>query len=444
VLEAVGAARVAGRFCPDGGRNVDLARLARELPLPAGVEATAPHLLLDGFVALHLEGHAVAVPILHRALAALAECDPDGEEALQWLGTGCWVAGAVADDDALYTLGARVVDAARRQGAIVQLTHGLLYLAMANLLRGSLGRSRSCFAERSALLATLGIDVDVGRMVVAGWGGPEASVRDEISHVTRVATERRQGWMLVFAEYARAILELGLGNYEVVVEHNDRRYDDDSFLAVVGFPNVIEAMARSGRRDDAEAALGVFAERTKVNATNLSLGLLARTRAILADDASADALYQEAITRLERSRAYLQLGRALLLYGEWLRRQQRPTEARVHLRAAYELFSDREAAVFAERARIELEATGERARQRTVDASSELTPQERQVATLAADGLTNAEIATKLFLSASTVDYHLRKVYRKMSIGSRRELGRALDAADRERRPRAPTTVSDA
>ncbi len=158
----------------------------------------------------------------------------------------------------------------------------------------------------------------------------------------------------------------------------------------------------------------------------MSLGLLARTSALLADDDRAESLYEEAVARLSQSRAEMHVSRAHLLYGEWLRRQNRRTEARRHLRVAYERFLEQGVGAFAERARIELEATGERARRRAVDTANDLTPQETEIARLAASGLTNAEIGTKLYVSARTVDYHLRKVFRKVDVRSRRHLARAL------------------
>jgi DNA-binding CsgD family transcriptional regulator len=391
------------------------------------VDATTPHLLLDAYVVLHLQDHAAALPIVRRALDSLIGVEVAAEDALSNLETGCWVAGAIADDEALHALSARLVDLARSRGALVHLSSGLLYLAMSQLLRGSLPSARARFAERSELLSAMGVDRgDVGRVVVSAWSGPADEVRADIAKIRDLAAESRRGWMLVFLEYAHAVLELGLGNYEAAAAGVAREFEDDSFLGVVGFPNTVEALARSGRLDEARTALDVFAARTEASATNLSLGLLARTRAILADDADVDELCRESIARLERSGADLQLGRAHLLYGEWLRRQKRRAEARIQLRTAYELFADRGVGPFAERARIELEATGERARARTVDTARDLTPQERQVALLASESLTNAEIASKLYLSSSTVDYHLRKVYRKLGIDSRRQLQHAL------------------
>jgi DNA-binding CsgD family transcriptional regulator len=426
LLHAAAAASFAGPYAPPNGRNQDIARMAGQLVLPHGHEPTAPHLLLDGYALLHSQSPAAALPVLQRALAALVAADATSEEALLWLGIGCWVAGAIGDDGALDRLATRLVEAARDQGALIQLANGLLYLSMYSLLNGSVERARSIFAERSALLGAVGITGDVGPMIIAAWAGDEAQARVEMEAVTRYTVEHQQGWMFAFVDYARQILELGLGHYDAARPDGASEYHDDSFLSVVSFPNAIEALVRSGRADEAAAALQVFAERALRIDTPISLGLLARSRALLAGDDGAESLFEEAIELLSRSRAEINLSRAHLLYGEWLRRQLRRTDARAHLRLAYERFVEQGVGAFAERARIELEATGERARRRVVETANDLTPQETEIARLVADGLTNAEIGTKLFVSAHTVDYHLRKVFRKVDVNSRRQLARAL------------------
>jgi DNA-binding CsgD family transcriptional regulator len=309
---------------------------------------------------------------------------------------------------------------------MVQLSNGLLFLAMSELLNGSLTTARAYFGERAEILAALGIEVDVGRVVVAAWAGREPEARAEATAVTAYATRRKQGWMLVFVEYALMVLDLGLGNYEAAFARSTREYQDDSFVVVVAFPGYIEAAVRCGQRSAAATALEQFAARALTHPTSLTLGLLARSRALLADDDAAEGLYREAIDRLLDSRADLQSARAQLVYGEWLRRQNRRIDAREQLRTAFERFASVGAAAYAERARSELLATGERARKRGVDTADDLTPQERHVAILASRGATNPEIAAKLYVSPSTVDYHLRKVYRKLGVTSRRQLGHVL------------------
>jgi DNA-binding CsgD family transcriptional regulator len=422
LLQALAAARATGRFAASGETEADIAVVARAMRPPAGGAPTTAEELLDGYVALFLDGYESAAPLLRRALSALRADESASEEILLWVAIGCWVAGSVGDDEALHALAGRLVDQAREQGALVQLSNGLLFLAMSELLAGSLTSARAYFWERAEILAALGIEVDVGRVVVPAWAGRESEARAEAAAVTAYATERKQGWMLVFVEYALMVLDLGLGNYEAAFARGTRDYQDDSFVVVVAFPGFIEAAVRCGQGPAAAAALEQFAARALSHPSSLTLGLLARSRALLADDDTAESLYREAIDRLRESRADLQLARAQLVYGEWLRRQNRRIDAREPLRTAHERFASVGASAYAERARGELLATGERARKRGVDTTDDLTSQERQVALLASQGATNPEIATKLYVSTSTVDYHLRKVYRKLGIASRRQL----------------------
>ena len=246
---------------------------------------------------------------------------------------------------------------------------------------------------------------------------------------TRDATSAGRGAQIIFAQYALAVLELGLGNYQAALQCALGLYeDDDPHLVNYVLPNLVEAAARCGQTGLAEAALGRLAERAPRTGTPLALGLLARSRALLAADADAEPLYAEAIGHLEQCRARPQLARAHLLYGEWLRRQRRRRDAREQLRTAHEMFSAMGAEAFAERARVELLATGERARQRTAETEDELTPQEAQIARLVSQGDSNREIAAQLFLSPSTVDYHLRKVFRKTGVASRTQLAHTMAA----------------
>jgi DNA-binding CsgD family transcriptional regulator len=232
---------------------------------------------------------------------------------------------------------------------------------------------------------------------------------------------------VVFAQHALTVLELGLGNYDAALSAARTVVDDDPlYWGGQTLAELIEAAVRSGERDEAAAALRQLAERANATGTAWALGLLARSQALLAADADAEALYVDAIARLKRSRVTPQLGRAYLLYGEWLRRRRRRRDAREQLRVAHQMLESMGAAAFAERARVELLATGERARKRSAETRDELTPQEAQIARLAADGASNPEIAAQLFISASTVEYHLRKVFRKLDLNSRTQLARAL------------------
>jgi DNA-binding NarL/FixJ family response regulator len=198
---------------------------------------------------------------------------------------------------------------------------------------------------------------------------------------------------------------------------------------------VVEAAVRSQTPERAADALGRLTEMTRVSGTDWALGVEAGARALLSGGHAAEDLYREAIERLGRSRVRPVLARAHLLYGEWLRREHRRVDARAQLRAAHDQFMSMGMDAFAERARTELLATGEKARKRTVETRDELTTQERQIAQLARDGLSNPEIGTRLFLSPRTVEWHLRKVFTKLEIRSRHELSGALPSSESELAP---------
>ena len=229
------------------------------------------------------------------------------------------------------------------------------------------------------------------------------------------------GEMAVAASFL-GVLEISLGNYGAAVECLYPAFTDDTPLVGTALPDLVEAGVRGGRRDLAERALQRLADRAAATGTPLALGLLARCQALLADQEDVQLRYEEAITQLGRARSPLQLARAHLLYGEWLRRQRRRREARDQLRTAHDMFDAMGLHPFAERANVELRATGERTRKRDLGSPEELTPREAQIATLVSRGEANQKIAAQLFISPSTVEYHLRKVFRKAGVASRTEL----------------------
>jgi DNA-binding CsgD family transcriptional regulator len=246
-------------------------------------------------------------------------------------------------------------------------------------------------------------------------------------------TVRSEGRVLALAGYATAVLNNGLGRYEAAMDGARGASDDGDFgYSGAALPELIEAAIRSDQPEVASAALSRFEELARAAGTDWALGVLARSRGLVSQGKDADALYREAIDRLERTRIRVELARARLAYGEWLRREGRRVDARDQLRIAHEMFSHFGAEAFAERARRELSATGETVRKRTVDTRDELTAQETQVAHLAADGRTNPEIGAQLFISPRTVEYHLHKVFPKLGITSRRELRAALRAQGQE------------
>jgi DNA-binding CsgD family transcriptional regulator len=269
---------------------------------------------------------------------------------------------------------------------------------------------------------------------VLAWRGQAAEARAEAAAAARVAVEQGEGWKLALLEYARAVLALGMGRYEEALAAAPDGYRENVLLRTFALPDLIEAAVRCGERETAGQALASVASRAAASPTPLMLGLLARSRALLGSETDPEALYREAISYLRQARGRVHLARVELLYGEWLRRERRQRDAREHLQAAYDVFREIGADGFAERARLELAAAGGTARQPASSPGGDLTPQELQVAALAAAGFTNLEIGSRLFISPKTVDYHLGKVFRKLGVGSRRQLASVpIDKAERFR-----------
>jgi DNA-binding CsgD family transcriptional regulator len=233
---------------------------------------------------------------------------------------------------------------------------------------------------------------------------------------------------LAIIRWASALLYNGLGRYEEALVAAQRAEEDphELLFSTLGLVELVEAAVRSGRPEPAADALRRLSDKARASGTDWALGVDARSRALLSDGEAADVLYREAIERLGRTHVRVELARAHLLYGEWLRRERRRLDAREQLRHAHKLFTEFGMEAFAERARGELEATGEHARKRTVETRDDLTPQEAQISRLAGDGATNQEIAARLFISPSTVDYHLRKAFRKLGVKSRHQLNQHL------------------
>jgi DNA-binding CsgD family transcriptional regulator len=429
LLDALAASRVSGRLAAPGASGNDIARAARSMPPPQSAGSIGD-LLLEADVALLLDSHEAAAPQLRHAVATLRELPVDSADLLTWMGIGCWAAGALNDDDALYVLSSRLEQQARAQGAVPALSNALIFTGVSALFAGALGQARALFTEREAIEEARGDDCGLGEVVVLAWQGRASDTRGQAAATASAAARRGLGWKLVWVEYALAVLELGLGHYEEALAAAPHGYDENVILSAFALPDLIEAAARCGQLAIARDALDRVGSRAAASPTPLALGLLARSRALLADGPAAETLYQEAIAHLRQARGVSHLARAHLLYGEWLRRDKRRRDAREHLRAAHDMFDTMGAGAFAERARLELAATGQTARKRAPGHASGLTPQELQVAVLAAAGSTNPEIAAQLFISPKTVDYHLGKIFRKMDVGSRRQLaGIALDRA---------------
>jgi DNA-binding CsgD family transcriptional regulator len=344
---------------------------------------------------------------------------------LDWLEVGCRLGGILGDDAVMHALASRLERQARSQGATTALASALIYTGTSELFAGSLDAAQARYTERGAIEAARECSCELGSLLVMAWRGRDRETRAEAASVARAAVRQGHGWRLAWVEYALCVLELGLGHYPEALAATRSGFEENLLASAFALPDFIEAAVRSGDDASAAEALARMADRAPAGGSPMALGLLARSRALLAGDGEAGALYTEAIDRLTRCPSALQLARTELVYGEWRRRRRRRSEARQHLRAAYARFEDMGAAGFAERARLELVATGATARKRNPETRNDLTPQEAQIATLASRGATNPEIASKLFISPSTVDYHLRKVFRKLDVTSRRHLAGA-------------------
>jgi DNA-binding CsgD family transcriptional regulator len=403
-----------------------VAAAARAGP-PAAVPPRTVDVLLDAFAIRLTDGYAAAAPALARALGRLLATDASYEDVGRWLSfsrlrDGINIALELWDDDAGHVLAARQVEAARDTGALVHLYFALSLLAGSHILAGELTTAALLTDEARLIAQATGTPPHVNTpMLLAAWRGDEAHASELISANSEEAS--RRGW--TSNNYARAVLYNGLGRHDAARDAASEAWQRDPLGAgTMLLPELAEAASRTGDRALLQRTLEWLSERTGEISSGWASGIEAQVRALLSEGEVADALYRQSIEHLSGTRLRPQLARAHLLYGEWLRRERRRRDAREQLRTAYEHFSDFGAEAFAERARLELAATGERARKRTVDTLDDLTPQETQVARLAAQGETNREIAARLFISASTVEYHLRKAFRKLGVKSRTQLAR--------------------
>jgi DNA-binding CsgD family transcriptional regulator len=432
-LDAWSAALFAGRFA-SGGDLRDVSKEARAAPRPAG-DPRPSGLLLDGFGLLFTDGRAEAAPILQRATAAFADDQVSLEEVLRWGWLATAAAVTVWDFEACLAIAAREVELARDSGALAVLAVGINVFTQAVALAGEFGKASLLIAEADAVVEATGTGVlPYGALALAGLRGREAEASRLIDATVTDATAGGQGTAVQYARWSSAILLNGLGRYEEALPVAKDAADDapELFVSAWSLSELIEAASRSGQRAMASDALGRLAEHAQASPTDWGLGMVARGRALLSEGEQVERLFAEAVERLGKTRLRPDLGRAHLLYGEWLRRENRRVEARVQLHKGHDLFTTIGMEAFAERARIELGATGETVRKRTTETRDELTAQERQIAQLARDGLSNPEIGARLFLSPRTVEWHLRKVFTKLGIRSRRDLPSTLPSSESE------------
>ena len=427
-LDAVAAAIYAGRLASPGGSTMEVARVAAAAPPPPD-RPRPPDLLLDGLTALFTRGYTAALPLLRQAVAAAEESTPADEEP-HWLWLACVMASHVWDDERWELLSRRYIQLVRQLGALSELPLALDRRIRPLLFAGELTAAAALLDEtRTVEDATGNPPWHYGALSLAAFRGNQATAAALISSIMRDVTQRGEGYGIACAEWANAVLSNGLGlpRDAVVAAERAAEYHGDLGFYRWALVELVEAAVHSGMTETAADAYRRLTETTSPAGTDWALGLAARSRALLSDGAQAEDGYREAISRLDRPQIRVELARAHLLYGEWLRRENRRADARSQLRTAYEMLDAMGLAAFAERARRELAATGETVRARTVGTVTALTAQEAYIARLARDGRTNAEIGAQLFLSVRTVEWHLRKIFIKLGIGSRRELGTALD-----------------
>jgi DNA-binding CsgD family transcriptional regulator len=422
-LQALVAAIYAARFAP-GDDVIEVARAARSAPLDAD-PLPARQLLLLGLATRLTDGYTAAAPTLKKALHA----HRDEPQQPHWLGLAYNIAAMdLWDDEAWFELASEQAQWARATGTLSQLRYALDYLAGYRIQAGELAMAAELAAEAE------GLDTGIREptlpyipLLLAAWRGEAHAVRNLVGVMTRDASTRGEGCAITHAEYASAVLYNGLGKYELAADASRKAAAvDDIGTSSWAMYELVEAAARSDQRQVASATLDRLSKRADASGTDWAKGIEARSRALLADGPTAEDLHLEAIERLGRCRMAAHLARAQLSYGEWLRRENRRMDARRQLRHAHTAFTSMGAKGFAERAGHELLATGEKVRKRVDETRDQLTPQEQQIARLAREGLTNPEIGAQLFISPRTVEFHLRKVFTKLGISSRRSLREAL------------------
>ncbi|MEV6288645.1 AAA family ATPase [Kribbella sp. NPDC051770] len=424
-LEALGATIYAGRLHRGIG-SLEVATAARKAP--GGQEPLRPtDLLLEGLAIRVTDGYDAGIAPLRRALEAFGpDSGVQDHEFLRWCYLS-WIAAAdLWDEVRMEELATRAVRLCRRSGALATLPLALGYEAVVRVHAGEFASAAVLLDESDAIVKATGSPaVRYPLYLLSAWRGVAPDVlREMYDHDLEGLADRGEGRGLYGgAGYANAASYNGLGQYDAALAaaRSACEYDD---LGVYGFTliELVEAAVRSGVRDEAEDALRRLEERTSAAGTEWALGVQARSRALLSDGDAAEESYREALTQLGRTRVTVQLARAHLVYGEWLRRSNRRVDARQQLRTAYELFVGIGAQSYAERARRELAAVGDIARGRGEVSLGVLTRQESQIARLAREGLTNPAIGAELYLSRHTVEWHLRKVFTKLGINSRKQL----------------------
>jgi DNA-binding CsgD family transcriptional regulator len=426
-LDALSAALFASRLPPAGGLR-EAGETARAAPSPPR-PARPPDLLLDGLAALATDGYPAGTPALKQAVSAFRSDEVSREERLRWLWQGCYAAQLVWDYGSWDVLSDRHVKLASEAGALIAMPIVLNIRALPQLLAGEFAAAASLITQLESVTEATGSSIaPYASLVLAALRGRETEAARLIEAGLKQTERRAAGSWLTFAQWATAVLHNGLGRYEQALAAAEQASRDSRVLPPANWAvaELIEAATRSGAPKRAAPALRRLSQMTRASGTDWALGIEARARALVSEGEAADSHYREAIDYLGRTPLRVELGRAQLLYGEWLRRQRRIRDAREQLRRAYTLFAGAGMEAFAERTRAELRASGAQTLKRATGTPDVLTAQEALIARLASQGTSNPQIAAQLFISPATVAYHLGKVFAKLGISSRNQLAGAL------------------
>jgi DNA-binding CsgD family transcriptional regulator len=439
-LDALSAALFASRLPLASGLR-EAGETARAAPSPPQ-PARAPDLLLDGLAALATDGYPAGTPALEQAVSAFRSDEVSREEGLRWLWQACYAAELVWDYDSWDVLSDRHVKLASEAGALIAMPIALNMRALPHLLAGEFTAAASLITQLESVTEATGSSIaPFASLMLASMRGRETEAARLNGDGMKEGGRRAVGSWLTFAQWATAVLHNGLGQYEQALAAAEQASQDSRVLPPANWAvaELIEAATRSGAPERAALALQRLSQMTRASGTDWALGIEARARALVSDDKAAESRYREAIDHLGRTRLRVELARAQLVYGEWLRRQRRIRDAREQLRRAHTLFTDVGMEAFAERARAELRATGARTFKRAAGAPEVLTGQEALIARLASQGASNPQIAAQLFISPATVAYHLGKVFAKLGISSRSQLASVLPIP----RDGAPAVISE-
>ena len=423
--DAFAAALFAGRLARDGNL-LEVAKATR-VTLPPARPPRPPDVLLEGLALLITDGYPAGAPVVKRALRGFHGQDISAEEALRWLWLACRTAHDMWDFEAWRLLADRQVQLARDAGALSVLPLAFSMRVGVHLFAGEIAEAALLVEEVESVGKAMGIELlPYNALALAAWRGRETEVSRLMEATTREAVSRGEGHWLTAIHWATAVLCNGLGRYNdaLTAAMQADEYPQEMAISMWALPELIEASSRCGQADRATDPLRRLATATRAGGSDWGLGVEAQSRALLSEGPAAEGLYLEAIERFSRSGIRASLGRAHLLYGEWLRRERRRLDAREQLRTAHDMLATMGIDAFAQRATRELLATGETTRRRTVESSDELTAQEAQIVRLVREGLSNSEIGSRLFISPRTVEWHLSKIFSKLRISSRRQLKR--------------------